>query len=293
MVGRYWFAWGPRGPWPALLPVLALSLALLRTADAAADPLAPPLRGKSYDFAWDGRDIGHPERAWLGRAYVPPEAAEAKGPVALVVFLHGLNAALIKHRWMGGGDEGDVRRVVDRLVASGAIPPVVVAAPSSVVASEVSTGASWNHFDLDNFVDETVSRLSGMVSLDAARIVVAGHSGAGCSTAGGLATLGSAKRPLHAIVAIDTCMSPALAERLTSVAASTHVVVGYQTLGWRTRPFEAFRVTFERGRVAHPAAEGVLRTLIEFRPTRTPHDATVALALEQYLPQILGAATAR
>src|SRR5690606_14851606 len=70
----------------------------------------------TVDYAWDGRDVGHPERAWYGRAFLPPRTLAAEGPRPLVVFLHGLNAALVKHRWMGGGSEGDVRKIVGALV---------------------------------------------------------------------------------------------------------------------------------------------------------------------------------
>lgn len=264
-----------------------LGLALLLVAPASAEPSPAPLPGKTYDFEWDGRDIRRAELAWFGRAYVPPQAKKTKRAVPLVVFLHGLNAALIKHRWMGGGQEGDVRRIVGALVDDGAIEPIVVAAPSSIVASQVAKGASWNHFDLDRFVDLTVSRLSGLVEIDSSRIVVAGHSGAGCSTAGGLATLHQSRRRLHAILSIDTCMSPALAERLARADAHTHVVVSWQTLSWTNRPLSPFRRAFERTAAAHPADDGILRVLDEQQPTSSPHDATVGLTFERWLPKLL------
>lgn len=264
-----------------------LGLALLLAVPASAEPSPEPLLGKTYDFEWDGRDIGHPERAWLGRAYVPPQVAEAKRAVPLVVFLHGLNAALIKHRWMGGGQEGDVRRIVGGLVDQGIIPPVVVAAPSSIVASQVTKGASWNRFELDRFVDLTASRLSGLVEIDERRIIVAGHSGAGCSTEGGLATVRNSKRRLLGILSIDTCMSPALAEHLVAADAKTHVVVSWQSVSWSSRPFGLFGKVFKREAQKRPAEDGVLRELDEQKPEQSPHDATVALTFERWLPKIL------
>src|SRR5688572_7263052 len=153
------------------LRVAALVLVLVLVASPIAAE-SSDLPGKTHDYAWDGGD--HPELRWLGRAYVPPEAAEGEHALPLVVFLHGLNTALIKHRWMGGGNEGDVRRIVGDMVKAHAIPPVVIAGPSSIVASEVSGGASWNHFDLDNFLDRTIARLDGIARINEERIVVAG-----------------------------------------------------------------------------------------------------------------------
>src|SRR4051812_16748547 len=42
-------------------------------------PPPPPLDGTSYDYDYDGRDIGHPERRWLGRAFVHRKAAALSG----------------------------------------------------------------------------------------------------------------------------------------------------------------------------------------------------------------------
>jgi hypothetical protein len=248
----------------------------------------PP--GTSYDYDWDGKDIGHPELAWQGRAYVPPTTAGSmagSSGVPLLVFLHGLNAALIPHRWMGGGREGDVRRIAGRLVDEGKVAPMVIAGPSSVVRSQVAKGASWNRFDLDRFIDRTAERLSDVVKLDESRIVVAGHSGAGCSTLGGLATLDKSKRKLHAILSIDTCMAPAIAQRLARHAATTHVVVTYQRLSWGKRPFALFERTFHREVEAHPAAPSVERAVVELEPKSAPHNRCVPLTLERWLPKLL------
>lgn len=262
-------------------------------AVAAVEPHraeAGELPGETVDYPWDGKAAGRPHLAWTGRAYVPPEAAEVGRPLPLVVFLHGLNAALIPHRWMGGGSEGDVRAIAGKLVTSGDVAPLVVAAPSSVVKSQVAKGASWNHFDLDHFIDLTNARLKGNVDIDERRIVVVGHSGAGCSTAGGLATVGASKRRLLAIVAIDTCMAPAIATTLARSDARTHVVVTYQRLGWTKRPFAAFERAFERAVEKHPPRDGILRKLDELAPKTAPHDRCVPMTLERYLPKLLPAA---
>src|SRR5690349_20066758 len=100
----------------------AVSLAILAAAPALAKGKKPapkpPLEGATLDYAWDGKDIGHPERAWLGRAFVHDKAkADPAAPRPLLVFVHGLNTERIKYRWMGGGNEGDVRRIVSELIA--------------------------------------------------------------------------------------------------------------------------------------------------------------------------------
>ena len=267
-----------------LMAALAL-VALGWAPEVGAKP--PPLPGDTHDYVYDGRDIGHPERAWKGRAYLPPKTAKAKGAVPLLVFLHGLNSALIDHRWMGGGNEGDVRRIVGDLVEAGSTAPLVIAGPGSVVASQVSKGASWNHLDLDNFIDRTVASLKGKVEIDETRIVVAGHSGAGCSDVGGLATVGKSRRRLLAVMSIDTCMAPSLAERFSALPPETHVVVSYQTVSWGSRPFALFEKTFEREMAKVELAAGVLRALDHLKPTSAPHDATVKLTFERWLPKIV------
>jgi poly(3-hydroxybutyrate) depolymerase len=267
-----------------MLRVALLSLVLFSLAWPAR---ADELPGRSYSYEYDGKDVGNSALAWTGRVYLPPKAAAEKKALPLLVFLHGLNKELIPHRWMGGGREGDVRRIVGELVAKGAIPPLVIAGPSSTVVSQVARGASWNHFDLDGFVDRTRERLKGIAAIDERRIVVAGHSGAGCSDAGGLARLGESKRTLLAVVAIDTCMGGFLAERLGKLDPHTHVLVSYQSATWTSRPLSTFRRAFAREVAANPPAPGVLRELDHQRPERAAHDATVALTFERWLPAIL------
>ncbi|MCA9624730.1 MAG: hypothetical protein KC731_37160 [Myxococcales bacterium] len=261
----------------------ALGLLGIAGSGHAAESPHPP--GESIDYAWDGRSAGHPELAWMGRAYLSPIAARAKGPLPLLVFLHGLNKALIPHRWMGGGQEGDLRRIVGDLVDVERVAPLVVAAPTSVVASQVSRGASFDRFDLEHFLAETERALASTVAIDRRRILVAGHSGAGCSTAGGLATAPYGKQPLHAVMAIDTCMAPSLAVALARSPEATQVIVTYQRLGWGSRPFTEFERAFTREVAAHPSPS--TRVLEELHPRRAYHDRTVHLTLERWLPRLL------
>lgn len=270
---------------------VALSLstgAVLAKVKRAPPP--PPLAGETVDYAWDGKDIGHRERAWLGRAFVHEKAAaDPAAPRPLVVFIHGLNTERIKYRWMGGGNEGDVRRIVAGLVEQGKIPPVIVAAPSSIVPEAVTNAVtSWPSFDLDGFVERTRAALAGKTTIDPDHIIVAAHSGGGCNARGGIATALRGKTRVFAALVIDTCMLPDLAKELGQVRSDMHVVVSWQTMSWSKRPFDAFRTTFLQGLAEKPPAPGFFRELEHVRPREPmPHDAMVGITLARWLPTLL------
>jgi hypothetical protein len=187
---------------------------------------------------------------------------------------------------MGGGDEGDVRRIVAELVDRGAIEPPILAGPGSVVPEAVSRGASFVAFDLDRFVELTRDALSGTASIDERRVIVAGHSGAGCSAKGGLASAARAQSAPLAVLSIDTCMPGALAEALGSAPPATHVVVTWQTASW-SREFTHFRRVFDAAVKKHPPAQGTLRELDHLPARPRAHDATVAQTFDKWLPRIL------
>ncbi|EYF06813.1 hypothetical protein [Chondromyces apiculatus] len=216
-------------------------------------------------------------------------AASASRPLPVLVFLHGINAELIRYRWMGGGQEGDVRRIVSELMESGRIPPVLVAAPSAIVPAATAVArTSWPHFDLARFLDLTTARLGRMATLDRERILVAGHSGGGCNASGGVVSAALASPPVHAALVIDGCMEPDFASAIARAPATTHVIVSWQTQSWARRPFGAFERAFRREEVLRPAAPGVLRELEHLRPTEPmPHDAMVPLVLQRWLPALL------
>lgn len=267
-------------------PAIPAGASSSSAAPSAGAPAALP--GKTIDFAYDGADVKNPKAAYVGRAFVHDRVL-ARGPAAkapLVVFLHGLNKELIPHRWMGGGNEGDVRRIVAELVDRGAIEPPILAGPGSVVPEAVSRGASFVAFDLDRFVELTRDALSGTATIDERRIVVAGHSGAGCSAKGGLASVPHVHRTPLAVLAIDTCMPGALAEALGRAPPRTHVVVTWQTASW-SREFEHFRRVFGASAKEHPPAEGTLRELDHLPARPRAHDATVAQTFDKWLPRIL------
>ncbi|WP_437926967.1 hypothetical protein WMF37_49390 [Sorangium sp. So ce291] len=294
-------------PEPAPAPAAPPKPAPVPAAASAPKPAAGQLDGATYDFerppapaigaVQQGAPSGGaaapavpPEQRWLGRAFVHRlAAAEPARPLPVLVFLHGTNEARIKYRWMGGGQEGDIRRIAAQLMEAGQIPPILVAAPSAVLPAAVAVArTSWPAFDLDVFLDATAERLRGVATLDRARVLVAGHSGGGCNPSGGIATAVRASTPLHAALVIDTCMDVDLALPLARSAPTTHVVVSWQTMSWARRPFGDFRRAFQRGVDAHPAAPGVLRELEHLHPTEPmPHDAMVPLVLRRWLPPLL------
>ena len=257
-------------------------------------PPPPPLDGASYDYDYNGGE-GHPERRWMGRVFVHKKAAATpERSLPVVVFLHGNNNEKIKYRWMGGGQEGDVRRVVSEMIEAGQIPPVLVAAPSSIDPNTMgSAGFSWPAFDLDLFLDRTEERLGGAASIDRGRVVVTGHSGAGCNIRGGLNTaLHAQQTPVLAGFVIDTCMMLDLAKDLAHVRPTTHLVVSWQSISWPEREFGAFKTMFNREVKKTTPAAGVLREL-DYEQPNVPgvHDAMVGITLRKWLPRVLGAGT--
>jgi len=256
----------------------------------------PPLAGNTYDFPYDGKDIGKPERGYTGRAFVPTKAASEKKALPALVFVHGLNVEKIPFRWIGGGNEGDVRRIVGDLVEGGKIAPMLVLAPTSTDARTMTDAmTSWPGFDLDKFIGLAAKKLDGIATIDKKRIVVAGHSGGGCNASGGVVgTLGAKESPVAALV-IDVCMTPDVAKKLAKGPAGTHVVVSYQTLSWDKRGFGFFQKEFEKEVAANPAGAPLLphgsdKVALRVVEKLTPkagmaHDAMVPLVLGTWLPK--------
>jgi hypothetical protein len=256
-------------------------------------PPPPPLDGATYDYDYDGKADGHPERRWLGRVFVHRKAAALAGQaLPVLVFLHGLNGEKIKHRWMGGGQEGDLRRMVSEMIETGLVPPLIVAAPSSIDPFTIANaGSAWPSFDLDLFLDRTTERLGAAALLDRGRVMVAGHSGGGCNIHGGLASAMRARAtPVLAGFSIDTCMLFDLAKELAHAPPTTHVIVSWQSISWPEREFAGFATYFKREvKKAPPPAAGVMREL-DYEQPNVPgvHDAMVGITLRKYLPRLLG-----
>jgi hypothetical protein len=244
-----------------------------------------PIHGKTIDFEYDGMDVRSPSRAYTGRVFIPAKVLEQGKAVPVIVFFHGLNRALTPHRWMGGGNEGDIRRIILDMVDAGDIPPVIVAGPGSVEPAAVSGGESFPFFDVDKFVYLSRKAIAGIAEIDEARVIVTGHSGAGCARTGGVASGVIAKAPPYAIISIDTCMNAALAEGLAMANPSTHVIAAYQGGAWE-RDFDVFRAVFDDLVAKHPANPGIMRLMDEL-PTNF-HDYTPTLTYQKWLPALLG-----
>jgi hypothetical protein len=239
--------------------------------------------GETVEYDYDGHDVSKPELAWFARAYVPSEAIKAHQPAALVVMLHGVNKPLAKYPWMGGGTEPDLRPLISQMIATGSIAPTVIAAPSSIVPEQVAF-TSFARFDLDQFLKRTFRALDGKVTVDRSRIIVVGHSGAGCNSTGGLAS--RSKRRLHAVLAVDTCMYVWLGTHLGKLPGATNVVVTYQTATWADRAFDAFSAAFFAASSPEPERKG-LRIFERFEPAQNHHIEIVPMTLERWLPRLL------
>lgn len=289
---------------PSKRPVKKPKTAQAKKKKREPPPPPPPLDGATLDFddgqgkngLWSGRAFVHRLAAGTGTAGTgttgtdapsgPPADKPAPKPLPLLVFLHGTNEAKIPYRWMGGGQEGDVRRIASEIMESGQASPFVVVAPSSVSPLMGNAMTSWIGFDLDAFLDKAFQRLGDTVPIDKTKIVLAAHSGAGCGTRGGIVPALKSKVPIYAAFSIDTCMGTEVAVALAA-AGPTHVVVSYQTLSWDSRPFSDFKTIFLREVKRHPAPQGVLRELVQEAPVPMAHDAMVPITLKKWMPKIL------
>ena len=222
-----------------------------------------------------------------GGAAVLPEAATPGGALPLVVFLHGTNPSSEPHMWLGGGGR-DLRPLVKRLLDSGQVEPFVLAAPSQTKNAGLAATV-WQGFDLNGFVDDVVQATAGQVNIDRARVVLAGHSGAGCNPKGGLAAdFWSAGVPLPlALVSIDPCldrkMGGAFARRPTEVP----LLLWWQPAIWVRQPAK-----FEAA-LALDKPDARVDRLRELPPTgANPHEAILPIAFESALRELFGTAAA-
>ena len=221
-----------------------------------------------------------------GGAAVVPEGASPEQPLPLVVFLHGTNTSSEPHMWLGGGGK-DLRPLVRRLIESGQVSPFVLAAPSQTKNAGLAATV-WQGFDLNGFVDDVVHATDGVTTIDRTRVVLAGHSGAGCNPSGGLAAdFWSAGVPLPlALVSIDPCldrkMGGAFARRPTEVP----LLLWWQPAIWVREPAK-----FEAALARDKPEERVDR-LRELPPRGlNPHEAILPIAFESALRELFGASS--
>lgn len=221
----------------SLLGGLATLLIVNEVADGALFGAA--VKEGDYPFPFnDGRWL-RPGQKNGGLAHVPKGA---RGKLPLVVWLHGNNEEGEMRRGVGAPGN-DLRKLVPA--------PYVVAAPSQTLGAK---GASlFAGFNLEDFVDAVEKAIGA--SIDRSKVVVIGHSGAGCAgNAGIYGNYGSIKP--KQVIALDTCLGPAFAVLLAAIARNSKVSVYYQTRSW-TRDFAGFTKAFgDRGTVENVSVPG-------------------------------------
>jgi hypothetical protein len=258
------------------LGVLAVALGLGAAGPADAKT--------TYFPHQDGRFLYRFQRN--GGAVVVPEAtarASQAEALPLVVFLHGTNPTAELHMWLGGSGR-DLRPLVKRLIDSGEVEPFVLAAPSQTKNAGLAAKV-WQGFDLNGFVDDVVQATAGEVLIDRSRVVLAGHSGAGCNPSGGLAAdFWSAGGPLPlALVSIDPCldrkMGGAFARRPTEVP----LLLWWQPAIWVRHPAKfAAALTQDK-------PEARIDRVRELPPMgANPHEAILPVAFESSLRELFG-----
>lgn len=252
-------------------------LGALTIACTLTTSLAHGAEGSTFTFDHDSSTLLAKGEKEGGAVYVPSDVT-TPATLPLVVFLHGTNPTGALHLWMGGGNAPDLRDVVDGWKAPDRPTPFLLAAPSQTAAAK--NGANlWPDFDLAAFVADVETALPSVVDVDPTRIVVVAHSGAGCSTAGGLAHVARAAKPL-ALAALDTCFDDVLGLALRDAARNgVGVAAYYQTSIW-PRPVDLF--------VATVSDAPVFVRRLDPPGSTNPHDDLVPLALRQFLLEHLG-----
>lgn len=212
------------------LGLALVAASLLHGGYGRADeaPRPAPSSAKAVDvagsstvvFPYRQRRLLYSRNAHGGLAYVSSGAARG-ATLPVVVFLHGMNPDELVHPWFGP-PYGDLRPVLESLVTSGKVAPLVLAAPTH---TRYATGATamWPRFDLDDFLDATEAALGGAAKLDRSRVVVVGHSGAGCNAAGGILAESVRRSKRLALVDVDGCLDEAIMTPLTEASGSTPV----------------------------------------------------------------------
>lgn len=257
--------WGSAG--------LALACSLLGSSNAGAKTLLFPHRDAEFLYPFQKK----------GGAAVLPEASAGDEPLPLVVFLHGTNASSEPHLWLGGGGK-DLRPLVRRLIGEGIVEPFVLAAPSQTKNAGLARKV-WQGFDLQRFVEDVVHATAGEATIDRERVVLAGHSGAGCNPDGGLASdFWSAGAPLPlALVSIDPCLDRRMGEALARRPVEVPLWLWWQPALWERQPAKFTAA------LATDKPEQRVDRVLELPPMgHNPHETILPVALESALRELFG-----
>ncbi len=244
----------------AVAPIVAPALVESPIVSAAAPAPAPPtlVSVARARRAEEVRDFPYRDDDWLpaghknaGRVWIPAGVdAGTRYPIA--VLLHGLNPDRIAHAMLS--KEGhDLARVARDLIEAGRIRPVLLAAPSQIRGAETSV-TLWQDFSLDHFLWRVRQALPAGVGIDARRVVVLGHSGAGCNRDGGLWRLAETHGTrLRMLAAVDTCLDPDFGRHLRASVRREVTLVNLWQPHWE-RPVHQFERELGVSRVARSAA---------------------------------------
>jgi hypothetical protein len=251
-----------------VVPPLSIALSTLLFA-------SPSRAGKSFDFEFHDDDYLFAGQHGGGRAYVPKQV-NADEPVPLVVFLHGVNRNNQLHMWLGPGP-ADLRGRLDGWIKRGDLPPVILAAPSQTRLATWA-GTLWTGIDLDEFVRAAEQAVGGRARISHDHVIVAGHSGAGCNTAGGLLKIAADRGSIQpiGIIALDTCLDAEVGEALARASQSTRIATYWQSAVWN-RKLADFAIGFELTRAESPPGTDWFAQVDPIG--RWPHDALVAPSL--------------
>jgi hypothetical protein len=135
-------------------------------------------------------------------------------------------------------------------------------------------------------VRSTEDALGGRAHVDTSRVILVGHSAAGCNANGGLLKTAARRGEitLHTIVAVDVCMGARRGHALGQADPRTSVAVFWQLESWKRDPAE-YRASFMSSR---SQAGDVGDAFLEIRDLGAePHKAIVRRALHHALPRLL------
>ncbi len=192
----------------------------------ARPPAASATRFFSTEFEFEHRRYMFSREAPGSIAHVA--GGQPGESLPLVVFLHGMNADRDVHLWMGGGP-GNLREHVDSWVRAGDVTPLILAAPTHTRYA-LAANLMWPDFDLSEFITATETALGGRAHVDTSRVIVVGHSGAGCNPRGGIFSPEVIKHPdrVSAVVAIDSCVDEDVTPTFQALARGTRVLYFWQ-----------------------------------------------------------------
>jgi len=252
---------------------------------AACATFGQTAHARTLYFPHEDARFLHPNQKNGGAVVLPEVGSEEALP--LVVFLHGTNSAGDLHLWLGGGRK-DLRPAIARFIASGSVRPFVFAAPSHTKHAALPRKV-WSGFELHAFIEDAMRATEGQVKIDRNRVVLAGHSGAGCNPSGGLSSdYWSAGAPLPvAVVSVDPCLDGLMGAALSRRPVGVPLLLWWQRAVWVRQPAK-FTAALLRDR----PEERVDRVTELPAIGPNPHDAILPVALETSLRELLGTAQA-